>query len=120
MLMIFQRSSRAVFFDIDSHSRGNGARSRHCRFKNRFFPFPGKRDIDPGIFRDAPRASPDELQRAKFRRAARSRLASRRVTDRQTDAKHENSGLLGRLRLARFAARSLAGRGPTDRQTSRN
>ena len=77
--------------------------------KTDFFPFPGKRDIDPGFFRDAPRASLDELERAKFRRAALSRLACRSCTNRQTETKHEINGLLG---LGCKASRSL-GRGPT-------
>ena len=81
--------------------------------KTDFFPFPGKRDIDPGFFRDAPRASLDELERAKFRRAALSRLACRSCTNRQTETKHEINGLLG---LGCKASRSL-GRGPTSRMT---
>ena len=84
-LMILPTIAHGVFVDFLFCSRENGAQSRHCRLKNRIFPFPGKPGFESGIFRDAIVPSHEELKRAKFHRAALSRLACRPWTNKQTN-----------------------------------
>ena len=83
-LMILPTFIQSPFVHFLFVSRENGAQSRHCRLKNRIFPFPGKPGFESGIFRDAIVPSHEELKRAKFHRAALSRLACRPWTTKQT------------------------------------
>merc|ERR1712016_296404 len=77
ILMILPTFIQSPFVHFLFVSRENGAQNRHCRLKNRIFPFSGKPGFESGIFRDAIVPSQDELKRAKFHRAAFSRLACR-------------------------------------------